>query len=266
MRKLSIILAILICFLQAMAQELSWRKLWTISVDSSSIWDADETGGMYVVSGNEIAKYTQDGKLALTQSIRSIGAIQKVDAGNSLKPTLFSEDQQQVCFLDNALAVQNCVDLADQNIQLASQFSSSIQTDRFWIYDQSNSQLILITARNLQQQRVQNLKGLVTFSEVESFEEYNNQLYLIDSDNRVLIFDNFGNLTNQWELPEHRIAHPLGEGMLLAQGTSLDAYAFTSEEVLHFYTGESEIIAFHFSGNRLYIQEKSGISCYELLD
>ena len=266
MRKLSSILILSICFLQALAQEPSWRKLWTIPTDSTAIWDADETGSLYVVVGNQISKYSQDGKLAMNQSIRSIGTIQKVDAENSLKPTLFSEDQQQVCFLDNALAVQNCVDLAEQNIQLASQFSSSIQTDRFWVYDQSNSQLILITARNQQQQRVQNLKGLVEFSELHSFEEYNNQLYLIDSENRVLIFDNFGNLTNQWELPEHRVAHPLGEGLLIAKGSSLYAFSFSSQEELHFYAGESEIIAFHFSGNRLFIQEKSGISCFELLD
>lgn len=266
MRKLSSILILSMCFLQALAQEPSWRKLWTIPADSSAIWDADETGSLYVVVGNQISKYSQDGKLAMTQSIRSIGTIQKVDAENSLKPTLFSEDQQQVCFLDNALAVQNCVDLAELNIRMASQFSSSVQTDRFWIYDQSNSQLILITARNLQQQRVQNLKGLIDFKELQSFEEYNNQLFMIDTEYRLLIFDNFGNLINEWIIPPHRAAHPLGEGMLITNGTRIDAYSFTNQELLPFYLSTSEIIAFHFSGNRLFVQDNSGISCFELLD
>lgn len=251
----------------SMAQEPNWRKLWALSSDSTTIWDADETGNLYVVQGNDISKFGQDGKLVVSQSIRSMGSIQKVDAENSLKPTLFSEDQQQVCFLDNVLALQNCIDLSDQEIQLASQFSSSVQTDRFWIYDQSNSQLILITARNAQQQRIQNLKGITAFDEPLSLEEYNNQLYIIDRTQKLLVLDNFGNLLHTWELPKNQDAHPLGEGILLAIENQLFAYAPMSQELLPFFTQhQQQILSFHFSGNRLFVQDPVGISCYELRD
>lgn len=169
--------------------------VWSMPLDETSVWDNDDAGNIYLFRNQAIVKLDSNGRQLLTQSTKSIGQVAKIDASNWMKIALFSEEQQQICYLDNALGIlPDCIELSELGINLAQNFSASAQTDRIWVYDQLNSELQIITLRTNQRQIVQNLSGLAEISSVSDMTEYGNTLMLMDAQGKVLLFDNFGSL------------------------------------------------------------------------
>lgn len=198
MRKLLVILSFF-GGVGALAQndslEMQLELAWTIPLNQTDVWDNDDAGNIYLFQNQAIAKLDTNGQQLLTQSTKSIGQVAKIDASNWMKLALFSEEQQQICYLDNALGlIPDCIELSDLGINLAQNFSTSVQTDRIWVYDQLNSELQIITLRSNQRQIVQNLSGLAEISAVQDMTEYGNTLILMDTEGKVLFFDNFGSL------------------------------------------------------------------------
>ena len=185
----------------AFGQPFSWNKLYDIPLDSGAVWDVDISKQVYIFQQQSITKWTSLGKKSLVQSFKSLGDISGIDANNQLKIAVFSEEQQTLCFLDNALATSSdCISLNDFNIQWADLFATSNQTDRFWIFDQVNSELKLLTTGVQQQQVVQNLKQISDLGTPIMMFERNNNLFIIDDKNQLAQFDVFGTLINTYPL------------------------------------------------------------------
>lgn len=186
---------------QLVAQEEKLDSIYTIPLDSGAIWAVDLSQQVYIYQRQNISRYTSSGKLSLEQSIKQIGEISSIDATNQLKIAIFSEQQQQVCFLDNGLALANdCISLNDFEVEWANLFCTSNQTDRFWIYDQINNELTLLSTSVQQQQQIQNLKQIVDIGALELMFEKENNLYIIDEHNILVHFDIYGTLINSFEL------------------------------------------------------------------
>jgi len=188
----------------ANAQEGQWKKLYEIPIDSGAVWSVDISKQPYIYQQQNITKYTSQGKKALVQSFKSLGDISGIDANNQLKIAVFSEEQQRLCFLDNALASSSdCISLDDFEVEWAQLFATSNQTDRFWIFDQVNSELKLITTGEQQQQVVQNLKQISEMGTPEMMIERNNNLYILDDKNQLTQFDVFGTLVTTFLLEDY---------------------------------------------------------------
>ena len=221
-----------------------------MELDSTAIWDVDPIHQSIIYQNQNIQKRDAKGQIMLQESIKSLGNIQKIDAQNSLKIALFSEDQQSICFLDNALALQgDCIYLSDLNISLAASMSASIQTDRIWVYDEPNSKIELITLRNGQGQQIQNVKGLLNMKSIVNMQEIDNRLFLFDTENQVAWFDQFGNFIDV---------------ATLTQTVDLN-----SEFVSFFFAGDalldSKVLKMKVSGERLYIQTQKTLYCFKIL-
>ncbi len=189
------ILSIIGFAISSHAQNWEWRKLYDLQLDSGAIWSVDVSKQVYIFQQQNITKYTSSGKKSLVQSFKSLGDISGIDANNQLKIAVFSEEQQTLCFLDNALATSSdCISLNDFNIQWADLFATSNQTDRFWIFDQVNSELRLLTTGEQQQQTVQNLKQISDIGTPLMMVERYNNLYILDDKNQLSRFDIFGTL------------------------------------------------------------------------
>lgn len=187
--------------LQLLGQEEKLDSVYTIPLDSGAVWAVDLSQQVYLYQQQNISRWTPQGKLSLEQSIKQIGEISSIDATNQLKIAVFSEQQQQVCFLDNGLALANdCISLSDFEIEWANLFCTSNQTDRFWIYDQINNELTLLSTSVQQQQQIQNLKQIVDIGALELMVEKENNLYIIDEHNVLVHFDIYGTLINSFEL------------------------------------------------------------------
>lgn len=185
----------------ALGQEEELKAVHTIPLDSGAIWAVDLSQQVYIYQRQNISRWTPQGKLGLEQSIKQIGEIRSIDATNQLKIAVFSEQQQQVCFLDNGLALANdCISLNDLEVEWATLFCTSNQTDRFWIYDQINNELKLLSTSVQQQQQIQNLKQIVDIGVLDLMVEKENNLYIIDEKNVLVHFDIYGTLVNSFEL------------------------------------------------------------------
>lgn len=245
-----------------------WEMKWTIPCDSLTVWDIDQASFSIVCSQNNIIKRDQNGKKICEQSIKSIGAITKIDAANIFKLALFSENQQQICFLDNVLTIQDeCVDLSKFDIQFAQTFSYTAQNDRLWVYDQLNSSIKLITHQTVEQQFIQNLRSLLPYSIVSQLVEWENELYLIDDTGKVHHFDLFGSLVGTIELPSAGWTQPWKDGFLVAAGHTITYFDPNLAEATPFFNTSTAltdpILSFKWQAatQLLYVQTKDELTC-----
>ena len=253
-------------FQQAFSQQ-TWKAAWNMAIDEESTWDADQAGNIYLFNKESISKLDTSGRQLLTQSAKSIGTIEKIDATNWLKIAVFSEEQQQVCYLDNALGVQpGCIQLTEMGITLAQNFATSVQTDRIWVYDQLNSELQLVTLRNSQRQIVQNLRSLLDIGTVTQLFEYNNVLYLVDNLGQLAQFDNFGTFMSGTMLSAQYV-QAFSKGLLYSSAGTIFARSVAGEEETVFFTFDSKepIRQFRFVGKHLYLSTASGLYCFRLV-
>lgn len=254
----------------AYSQQQIWKELWSLEIDPMAIWDIDPIQQSIIYQNQSIQKRDAKGQMMLQESFKSLGTIQKIDAQNPLKITLFSEDQQRICFLDNALALQGtCINLSDLNVSLAASMSASIQTDRIWIYDEPNSKIELITLRNGQGQQVQNVKGLLDMKSIVNMQEIDNRLYLFDEINQVAWFDQFGNFIDVATLPSNKPVYPIQDYFLVAEGKTIQTLDINSTVVSVFFTGDSlldsDIVKLEVAGDRLYIQTQKKLWCFRMI-
>lgn len=186
--------------------EETWKKVYSIPIDSGAVWSVDLSQQLYLYQKQNISRWTAQGKKSLEQSIKQMGELSTIDANNQLKIAIFSEQQQQICFLDNGLARTNdFIDLEQFGIEWANLFCTSNQTDRFWIYDQINNELSLLSTAEEQQQKIQNLRQIADLGILELMTEKNNNLYIIDEKNVLAHFDIFGTLVNSFELGDYQL-------------------------------------------------------------
>ncbi|ASS50121.1 MAG: hypothetical protein A3D31_11165 [Candidatus Fluviicola riflensis] len=262
-----LILFLALCFSFSSKAQQSWKQVWTAPIDSTAVWDVDQAGNAYLVDKQTISKLDTAGKQLLTQSTKSMGTIAKIDASNWMKIAIFSEDQQRICYLDNALAFQpGCIDLAEFGVNLAQHFSTSAQTDRIWIYDQLNSELQLITIRNSQRQIVQNLASLVDLGTVLQLIEFQNKLYLFDNRGQVITLDNFGSFLSAQTVAGTHI-QPFATGFLASDKQFIRFSDEETELLTPFFelvSGE-EIKWFCFVGKRLFVSTATQLISFELI-
>ena len=257
----------MLCLSFSLRAQQSWKQVWATPVDSTAVWDVDQAGNTYLVNKQTISKLDTVGKQLLTQSTKSMGTIAKIDASNWMKIAIFSEDQQRICYLDNALALQpGCIDLTELGVNLAQHFSTSAQTDRIWIYDQLNSELQLITIRNSQRQIIQNLAALVDLGTVLQLTEFQNKLYLFDNRGQVITLDNFGSFLSARSISATHV-QPFSTGFLASDKQFIRFSDEETEKLTPFFelaSGE-EIKWFCFVGKRLFVSTATQLLSFELM-
>jgi len=177
---------------------------YTYSKDISiNYWVPDNVGNIYVY-GNDILEKMSNGQLpSFSQSIKSVGEIEQILPINALKTLLFSETQQQLCFIDNTLSINgSCIDLEKFNIQNALLCATSSRPNLIYVYDQINSSLFLIDINSKSiVQTIPNLEGVIGIPlEISELLEHNNNLFIKTKDNHVYELDMFLNFKQELAL------------------------------------------------------------------
>jgi hypothetical protein len=177
-----------------------------------SVWNIDELQNVYLIQGNTLIKCDSSGKQLFSQSIKSIGNVAQIEPINALKIAVFSEEQQIICLFDNTLTLNGeCNYLDKYGIRNAKLIARSNRPNLFWIYDQFNSTLLLIDIiSNKTIQKIDNIKGLILKgeeeNEVEKIQEFNNHLYLFDSNETIYEFDQLMTLSGEFIKHSKKIA------------------------------------------------------------
>lgn len=246
----------------------NWEEKWSIPCDSNTVWDIDQANNSIVYSQNNIIKRDGNGKKISEESIKSIGEISKIDASNTFKIAVFSENQQQICFLDNVLAIQNeCIDLTNFDIQYAESFSYTAQNDRLWVYDQLNSTVKLITIESMKQQTIQNLRSLIRFSVINQLFEWNNELYLVTDNEKIHHFDVFGSYLGTVIIPSTQWIQPWKGGFLSATAHEINYIETSFAGSIPFFQNipiETPILSFKWqaASQLLFVQTRSKLTCF----
>lgn len=149
-----------------------------------------------------IYKMDTTGNLLFQQSVKAFGEITDMDLINPMKYLVFFREQQSIGFFDNTFTpYQQKTSLTDLGISYATLVCYSMQFDRFWVFDQDNSTLVLFNSDGKRSREIENLNGLIGLKDPVQMMERFGYLYVVDENRGVYIFDMFGALINYIEVP-----------------------------------------------------------------
>lgn len=180
--------------------KLSWTKVAELEVQPTA-WSVDPLGNVVYTQGDVIYKLDTSFNVQFQQSTKGLGEITEVDASHAQKTMVFSEDQQQIFFLDNTLTLADAsIDLNQENIAYATHVSYSNQPTRYWVYDLDNFKLWLFDDLMPKPTVIENLSGVLNGLTVDALFESENKLFIWDKAKGVYQFDVYGSLIKTYKI------------------------------------------------------------------
>lgn len=185
---------IILCmlFLSPSVDGQTWTKVYSVPARGSSL-STDNLGNAYVIKGDMITKYKDDGSLFRIYSNKRLGTITSADVLNPLKIILFYRDFSRIVFLDNTVTENgNALNLEDYQLELASLACASFDNG-IWLYDPVRYLLVRYNQQLQETVRITNLNQILGYAPQPNFlMEYENVLYMNDPQQGILKFDIFG--------------------------------------------------------------------------
>jgi hypothetical protein len=245
----------------------SWEENFSVSENTISGWNIDAFGNLIISNTSSLIKYNSGGEIIYKISSKSFGEIKQVVPITPLKIVLFSEQQQQICFVDNTLTpVNECIDLGDYNIEFATFVGRSNRGGKLWVFDQVNSVLLLIDLDKSGKivQEIRNTKGLISISDLVEIIEFRSSLFLLDSTGQLSEFDLNGSLLSQVNLNCKDMS------------ASENRIWFVNKDNLFFISDQEipielcqlpfiEPVCFRANSDRFFFQDKNEIRSYNLV-
>lgn len=166
-----------------------------------SIFDVDKLGNIYVYSNYELKKYSYKGKLLYTYSQNSMSKLYSIDVSDPMQILLYYKDFNQIVFLDRHLnTIGDAILLNSLNINSASTICKSNQWG-IWIYDDFENELINFAFNTKSiTDRIKLKEFNANSSEPNYLVEYDNLLYINESNSCIWVFDKFGNQLNKLQV------------------------------------------------------------------
>jgi hypothetical protein len=261
---LNILILIFSFHSQAQNDSLRWDEKWNYSISKDAVWRVNSLGNLIIGHKAELRKIDSLGNLNYTQSSKNLGTLSKIDPRNTMKTLLFSSDQQIIGFIDNTLTKQqNVVDLSEYDFSYVSLVCASNLSDRFWVFDQDNSKIALVTTQKSQNQRIENLSGLLGIYNLIDMFEHDNKLYLVDSKKGLFLFDNFGTFVRYWDFENLISVDIQGDYAFLLKKEGLFVLNFLNDQVTQINLPLSGVFQFQKVGEFFYFQTEKGIFKYK---
>lgn len=243
-----------------------WNELQSYPVKESEIWHVDVLEYYFASDNGTINKYSIDGKLMFSQSIKSLGQIKDFVSINTSKLIHFSEEQQTLCYFDNTLTkLDDCVDLTEEGLINVTMISASSQPNKVWVFDSFNSRLLLLSLNRLnQQQEVLNIIGTLDIKEVSQIKERGNRLFVVDPTKGVYIFDLYGSLIEF--IPEKGVIQVDGheKAMFTLHKDKMRVRFFDSNKFDDVMLPMSSISGFMYRNQHFFFKSKDAVHKFEL--
>ena len=228
-------------------------------------WIPDATGNVLFFNDNNLYK-AENGQLpTFSQSVRATGEITQLLPINAFKTILFSQDQQQICILDNTFSINGeCIDLEDYNIQNAVCCAVSSRSNVLYVFDAFNSSLYLIDLIEKKTiQSVVNMNALLGQElEIHSCREHNNDLFLLTKDRIVYVFDMFLNLKGQLEETYNSLN--FWRDYIISLNRDKVQFNSLKNNLINLSISAPKASSVKVEGNSFYFSDKGVIMAYEL--
>jgi hypothetical protein len=245
---------------------VKWNLIREISSTSSTVWTYDQLGNHYLFSRSSIQKIDSTGKIVFTQSIKQMGRVRSISPINAMKILLFSEEQQQVCVVDNTLAqTESCLTLSDLGFENVSLVCASSQADKVWLFDQVNFRLLqlnLSSAKTVQE--ISNLAGILSVQEVLKIREVNNELFLLEKSGIVFRFDMYGTLLDRFECPGATDFDVEGTSLATVVGKELHCIDIETDRTWKMDLPVEHVRRLEISGTSVCLQNNDKIFHYQV--
>lgn len=262
--KSGLLLLLVFPFLLSAQDSITWKLEWEV-VSKGSAWNIDSFGNLLMSEGDKLQKFDSLGHHVFSQSNKFWGTISSIDPTNPMKILIFSEDQQLISYVDNTLSKQQeIIDLNDHNLSYVTLVASSGQPDKFWVYDQDNSKIVLIAKNVLQQQRIENIRGLLGCKQVKQILEKDNNLYLIDEEQGILKFDLYGTFISKWEMKGVNFVHIENEVAYFVRNNQLNVLELVSDKTHYYNLPSEEVVKIKKESNVIYVETPTQILRYSI--
>lgn len=239
-------------------------KKWQIDHEATLV-ASDSLGKLYQIDNKAIVKYSKEGKQIANYALLNTGAISSIDTRNALQTMLFFNEQQEIILLDNMLGLTRKIQLADYFdwIDLAC-FSN--RDNAFWFYSISNQSLIK-TNKDLQVIAELNNIGQLLSIDLNPVQllERNENIYLLDPENGIIIFDIFGNYKSKISIRNISKIEVNEPYIYYLSNNSIYSYqklTFDKQNIVQ----HDSIVDFCIFGVNLYAQDVKKLTRIELIE
>lgn len=248
-------------------QDVEWKLVQSYPIEQEEIWTVDGIGNVITSKRDQLTKYGLKGEVLFEQSQKSFGRLNKIEPFNTLKFVAFSEYQQTLCFFDNSLTfMDKCIELADYDILNATQFATSGQSDKMWVFDQVNSTLLLLSLNGLNQdQRVKNLMGILNSESISQMIEIENKLFFVDSTSGVFMFDLYGTLINKIDKKDVSWIQFKDDNVLMLSDSGFIIHNYITGKEVIIPLPKGDFYEFIFDGISVYFRSSTSIQKFEFL-
>lgn len=162
-----------------------------IQVGNYTHWYVDNHGYIYLQWNNKIAKLDREGKTRATWNSPKNKTITTFDASNPLQILVFHIDSYQITLLDNNLIeVSSNIDLTQTGLNDIIAMCQSSRGD-MWALDRQTSSIYSIQ-KNMTINYSFSINHYCNVNEIIKIVEYNQQLWLLQTNHNYIVIDNFG--------------------------------------------------------------------------
>jgi len=219
----------------------------------------DQFGFYYEIKDAEINKYSTEGKLAFSYSNNVLGVIASVDVSNPQKILVYFKDFTKILILDNTLSpTSEVIDLTTLELDETSLVCRSYN-DGVWYYDPVRFELIRKNQELVTTNTSGNLANVLNKNIQANFlVEYNNRVYLNDTENGVLVFDNYGTYLKTLPLYGLLSLQVKDKFLIYANTTGeIEIYNFfTLEKTKYKSSTYNSVTSIRLENNAIFIQDK----------
>ncbi|WP_266204124.1 hypothetical protein [Pontibacter kalidii] len=203
-RSILILWLVLLAPLLALAQDTLQAPVLTyshsLSTGSATTISQDRNGNIYLLDERlNLLRLNPAGKPMDTYSPPSRGRISSIHAWNPMKIVLFYEGSQEITLLDRFLRPISTSGLLDLPYEGTAKVAAPAGDLGYWLFDETSLTLSKLSSA-MRQITVETPLNLLLNREafdVRQLREYQNQVYLLDFNSGILVFDNLGNYKNQ---------------------------------------------------------------------
>jgi hypothetical protein len=195
----------------------------------------DELGNIYaVLADNTLARYNERGDSTGFYRSALNGEIGSVDATNPLRLLLYYPGYNKVQLLDRQLALKAEVDL--RTLHIYTPTAVGIASDgNIWVYDPFNARIIKFDDGGRQMMEGIDLRQQLPFvPQAQFILERDRRLFLCDTTQGILVFDQFATYLNTLPVKGVRELQAFGQQLVFREGATIRRYNmqdFTDERL-----------------------------------
>lgn len=241
-----------------------YQHIKTIPIASDFIV-ADNFSNLYVIKDFRITLFDLNGEQQFVFEDYSNGKISQVDVTDPMKIIVYYKDFMFVRLLDKTLSDLSSFRLNNFGFDLVEAIGHT-RDRKFWIYSQSDFKLKKIDDAG----NVFNESELFNILFEEAINptkiiEYEGFVYLLDEENGVYVFDQFGTYSKRIPLKNINYLQILQNKLIYFNGESLNSYDLnwsTSKE-MPLPIKEDPILGVLLQKGRLFVQTKGKIHIFK---